>query len=69
MNFVLIQDSGPVEISIVVIGAILWIWALVDCIRWKHVDRKSRAIWLVVILFFTWIGALVYFIFRRLWRT
>lgn len=47
---------------------VLWIWMLVDCAQAPD-DRKNpntRVIWIIVLIFTGWLGALLYyFIVRR----
>ncbi|MFA6032852.1 MAG: PLDc N-terminal domain-containing protein [Myxococcota bacterium] len=43
-------------------GTVIWIFALIDCIR----NEPDRYTWLLIILFLNVIGALIYFAVRRL---
>jgi hypothetical protein len=52
-----------------IVGAIVfWVWALVDCIRVSD-DSMYRAgnklIWVLVIVFLQWIGAIIYLVVGR----
>ena len=40
---------------------VLWLWALVDCLQSKK-DPLEKLLWVVVILFFPFLGALLYLI-------
>jgi hypothetical protein len=42
-----------------------WIWMIVDCINKESKEGNDRVLWLLVILLAHWIGALIYFLFRR----
>lgn len=47
---------------------VLWIWMLVDCAQSPHDPRNpnTRLIWILVLIFTGWLGALLYyFIVRR----
>lgn len=44
---------------------IFWIWMLVDCIRNPQLRGGAKVIWLLVIFFLHWIGALIYFFAGR----
>jgi len=44
---------------------IFWIWMLIDCIKSKLKDA-DKLIWILIILFFHFIGALLYLIFVKL---
>src|SRR5688572_21926547 len=41
-----------------------WIWMAVDCLAYEH-DGNLRTVWLLVLLFGGWPGALFYFFLRR----
>lgn len=41
---------------------IIWIWALIDCIR-SDLKTEEKLLWVIVIVFLQVIGAIVYFIF------
>lgn len=42
-----------------------WIWMLVDCIKSKLRD-VDKLVWILIIFFFNFIGALIYLIFVKL---
>jgi len=44
---------------------VLWLWALIDCIKNEPAEGNDRIIWVVVIAVTHWIGALIYVIVRR----
>jgi len=47
------------------VGVILfafWIWMIIDCAKRKFRNSIEKIIWLLVVIFLTWLGALVYFI-------
>lgn len=48
-----------------VIGVLFFIflvWMIIDCAGRKFKNSAEKIIWIVVMIFTTWIGALVYFI-------
>lgn len=47
------------------VGFIFWIWALVDCLKNEPSEGNDKIIWLLVIIFLNWFGALIYAIVRR----
>jgi len=55
-------------VTVWVLGAVFWIWALVDAIRVPH-DSNYRAgnklVWVLVIIFATVIGAAIYLAIGR----
>ena len=50
---------------LIIFTFILWIWALIDCLksRLKDIDKL---LWVLIIVFFNFIGALLYLIFVKL---
>ena len=42
-----------------------WIWMLVDCATKEPSVGNDKIIWILVIIFTHWIGALIYFFVRR----
>ena len=42
-----------------------WIWMLVDCATKESSQGNDKLIWILVIIFTHWIGALIYFLVRR----
>ncbi len=49
-----------VLIGIIVIA--FWLWMIVDCANRKFKKSWEKVIWILVIVVFNWIGALVYLI-------
>jgi len=44
---------------------VFWIWMLVDCATKEPSAGNDKVIWILVILFTHWIGALIYYLMRR----
>jgi hypothetical protein len=61
------QELWPILLAGCFLIAVLpfWIWMLVDCIDEESREGNERVLWLLVILLAHWIGALIYFFFRR----
>ena len=48
------------------IGAsVLWVWILVDCISKEPSQGNGKVVWILVIIFIPWMGALLYLLARR----
>ena len=48
-----------------VLGALIfWVWMLIDCAI-NEPDGVNKIVWILVILFAHFIGAAIYFLFRR----
>jgi len=45
--------------------SVFWIWALVDCAMKEPSQGNDKVIWILVILFTHFIGALLYVLIRR----
>ncbi|MEK6910964.1 MAG: PLDc N-terminal domain-containing protein [Nanoarchaeota archaeon] len=48
-----------------ILVVLFWLWMIVDCAKRSFQNDVEKIIWLVVIVFGSWIGALVYFIVVR----
>ena len=42
-----------------------WIWMLVDCATRETDEGNTKLVWLLVVIFVGWLGALIYFLARR----
>lgn len=47
------------------VGFILWLWALIDCIRRNFTNPNDKILWLVLIILIAWIGPILYLIIGR----
>ena len=50
-----------VIIAIAILGFALWIWALIDSLNRKYHRDDSRLLWTLIVVFASWIGAIVYY--------
>jgi hypothetical protein len=55
----------PFGIAFFLIATIFWIWMLVDCATKEPDQGNDKIVWILVIVFTHWIGALIYFLVRR----
>jgi hypothetical protein len=44
---------------------VFWIWMLVDCATKEPSQGNDKIIWILIIVFTHWSGALIYFLVRR----
>jgi len=51
-------------ILISLLGTIFWIWMIIDCAT-KEPSGTDKIVWILIIVLTNFIGALIYFIFRR----
>ena len=42
-----------------------WIWMLIDCATKEPDQGNTKAVWILIIVFTYWIGALIYLLARR----
>jgi hypothetical protein len=56
---------APFGIVIFVLASIFWIWMIVDCATKEPDQGNEKIVWILVIVFTHWIGALLYFLIRR----
>ena len=46
-------------------GTGLWVWMIVDCAVNEPSEGNGKVVWILVIVFTHWVGALVYLLARR----
>jgi len=46
-------------------GTIFWIWMLIDCATKESNEGNDKLVWILVIIFTHWLGALIYLLVRR----
>lgn len=62
------RDTGSlilVPIGILIIGSLFWLWVLIDCATKEFNDGNNKIVWVIIIIFTSWIGALIYCVVRR----
>lgn len=47
------------------VGLVLFLWALIDCIRREFTNPNDKILWLVLIILIGWIGPILYLIIGR----
>ncbi|HEV2653696.1 MAG TPA: PLD nuclease N-terminal domain-containing protein, partial [Ktedonobacteraceae bacterium] len=52
-------------IAVSLLSTAFWIWMVVDCAMNKRLSDMQKALWIVLILFTHFIGALIYFFVGR----
>jgi sterol desaturase/sphingolipid hydroxylase (fatty acid hydroxylase superfamily) len=48
-----------------ILGTLFWIWMLIDCATQEPSEGNDKVIWILVIIFTHFIGALIYYFIRR----
>ncbi len=47
--------------SLAVAGIILWVMMLLDCAQRRFPKEDDKIIWILVLVFTSWLGALIYY--------
>jgi hypothetical protein len=50
-----------VMIGLMILSQAFWVWMIIDCCTGEHLDDNSKIVWILVIIFANWIGAIIYF--------
>jgi len=53
--------SSPFSIAY----AVFFIWMLIDAIQNPRLDGTEKIVWVLVIIFLNWLGALIYYLLGR----
>jgi hypothetical protein len=46
-------------------GTILWLWMIIDCATNEPAEGNEKIVWILVIVFTHFLGALIYLLVRR----
>lgn len=65
MELLLFPVVFLVGVILSVLAFALWIWAIVDCAMNEPSEGNTKIVWVLIIVFTNWIGALLYLIVRR----
>ncbi len=65
LGFWLPTSVGVVVILLIILGAIFWVWMLVDCATNQSLKENEKVVWVIIIALTSWLGALLYFFIRR----
>jgi hypothetical protein len=64
-NLLFLGGLGGFEILLFIfLPLILWIWALVDCLK-SEFKGSNKIVWVIVIIFFPVVGPILYFLIGR----
>ncbi|HUO09557.1 MAG TPA: PLD nuclease N-terminal domain-containing protein [Phycisphaerae bacterium] len=55
----------PIGGLIVIAGTIFWIMMIIEIVQREPSEGNDKIIWLLVVIFLHWLGALIYFLVRR----
>jgi len=54
-----------ISVALSLLLFVLWIWMLIDCIKYEPSTGNDKIIWVLVIVLLNGIGALLYYFIRR----
>ena len=57
--------GGIVGTIIAIVTTVFWLWMLIDCITNAALTGTEKIIWILVVLFLHFLGALLYFFIAR----
>lgn len=60
--------GGVVAVLVGLIVFAFWVWMLIDCIKRKFRNDVEKIIWVLIIIFASWIGAIIYLITIRMYN-
>ena len=64
-----IPAGSLIVLGVAAVLTVLWVWMLVDALvrpsaTWRRADR-SQLVWILVLVFLGWLGALLYVVLAR----
>jgi len=61
-----IEVLSPVFILLLtLVGGAFWVWMLIDCATRESEQGNTKLVWVIIIVFTNFIGALIYYFVRR----
>jgi low temperature requirement protein LtrA len=57
--------GAAIGFAIALIVFVFWLWMLIDCFQRKFKNDAEKIVWVVLIFFLTWVGAIAYYIAVR----
>lgn len=52
-------------LAAIAMGAVHWIWAIIDVLTRHHLNSKSRPFWLIIVMLIPPIGGMIYYLMPR----
>ena len=46
-------------------ASVFWVWMIIDCATKEPAEGNDKLIWILIIVFTHWVGALIYYFVRR----
>jgi ABC-type multidrug transport system fused ATPase/permease subunit len=51
--------------ALALVAFVFWLWMLVDCATKESNEGNTKVVWILIILFANFVGAVVYLLVRR----
>ena len=61
-NFI---PGEKIIVSAIVLGAIHWMWSLLDVITGYDLNADSRSFWLIIVMLIPPLGGMIYYMMKR----
>ncbi|WP_417388015.1 PLDc N-terminal domain-containing protein [Gimesia sp.] len=52
-------------IALVILQFVMWVWMLVDCLKYEPSTGNEKVIWILLMVFLGIFGSLLYYFIRR----
>ncbi|HUE14995.1 MAG TPA: PLDc N-terminal domain-containing protein [Planctomycetaceae bacterium] len=62
---ILVSGCGLIGVLLALISTVFWIWMIVDCAASQSLTGTDKVVWLLVIIFLHFVGALIYYLVGR----
>jgi hypothetical protein len=62
---IVIPGCGLIGTLLVLVSTVFWIWMIVDCVTSRSLTGSDKIVWLLVIIFLHFVGALIYYLVGR----
>jgi Phospholipase_D-nuclease N-terminal len=62
---ILFGGCGFIGVAFALLAFGFWIWMIVDCVQNPYLQGTDKIVWLLVIIFLHFIGALIYYLVAR----
>jgi hypothetical protein len=56
---------GLIGVLLALLSTVFWIWMIVDCATSQSLTGTDKVVWLLVIIFLHFVGALIYYLVGR----
>lgn len=58
-------DGDKIILSAIVLGAVHWIWSIIDVITGYDLNPDSKSFWLIIVMLIPPLGGMIYYMMKR----